>query len=397
MPLSEKVIRDLKPGPTTAICWDDKVSGLGVRVTPRGRLSFVLRYRGAEKKQRLLTLGRCDELSLRAARDRAAKQLVDIRRGEDPLGRREEMLKAPSVSDLWEAFFTQEAPRRIARGQLRQRTVNWYRDLYRAHIEPDLGPLKVAEVRRGDVERALAKAGDASFNASLALLSRLFTLAERWEWREQNRNPARGIERAKMAPRDRTLTADELGALAEALSGVEGRSPASVSAIRFASLTGLRIGEVLSMQWPDIDFETRRLTLPETKTGRRAHDLPGPAIQVLAALPRRGAWVFTICGTEPISYKRVRACLARACEAAGLVDVRLHDLRRTLITRAAMSGLSAHVLRDLLGHRDATMADRYIRSLNAPVRDAREAVAGEMAALMGGGKSGDVVPWPGRK
>lgn len=69
---------------------------------------------------------------------------------------------------------------------------------------------------------------------------------------------------------------------------------------------------------------------------------------------------------------------------AGLSDVRLHDLRRTFMTRAAESGIAAHTLRDLLGHKTASMADRYIRRVNIPVVDATEVVSGALAAIMDG-------------
>ena len=63
---------------------------------------------------------------------------------------------------------------------------------------------------------------------------------------------------------------------------------------------------------------------------------------------------------------------------------RLHDLRRTVMTAAAAAGVGTHVLRDLLGHRTAAMADRYVRSVGNPVRDAREQVGTAMAAMMEG-------------
>ena len=54
------------------------------------------------------------------------------------------------------------------------------------------------------------------------------------------------------------------------------------------------------------------------------------------------------------------------------------------MTRAAASGVGTHVLRDLLGHKTTAMADRYIRAVGNPVREAREKVGAEMAAMMGG-------------
>ena len=73
-----------------------------------------------------------------------------------------------------------------------------------------------------------------------------------------------------------------------------------------------------------------------------------------------------------------------------LQDVRLHDLRRTVMTQAAAVGIGTHVLRDLLGHKTTIMADRYIRAVGNPVRDAREQVGAAMAAMMEG-KTGEVV------
>ena len=75
---------------------------------------------------------------------------------------------------------------------------------------------------------------------------------------------------------------------------------------------------------------------------------------------------------------------------AGLEDVRLHDLRRTVMTQAAAAGIGTYVLRDLLGHKTTAMADRYIRAVGNPVRDARERAGAAMAAMMNG-EEGDVV------
>ena len=63
----------------------------------------------------------------------------------------------------------------------------------------------------------------------------------------------------------------------------------------------------------------------------------------------------------------------------------LGDLRRTVMTVAAASGIGSHVLRDLLGHRTTAMADRYIRAVGNPVRDAREQVGAAISAWMAGG------------
>ena len=91
-----------------------------------------------------------------------------------------------------------------------------------------------------------------------------------------------------------------------------------------------------------------------------------------------------------MTYRYVRTVFAEAAKVAGITDVRLHDLRRTVMTSAAAAGIGTHVLRDLLGHKSTAMADRYIRHVGNPVRDAREQVGAAMAAMMAG-MGGEVV------
>ena len=145
------------------------------------------------------------------------------------------------------------------------------------------------------------------------------------------------------------------------------------------------------MRWEHIDFEARRLLLPETKTGRRSHDLASAALAILVKLPRINEWVFTTGRDAPITYRTARKHFASIALKAGLEDVRLHDLRRTVMTQAAAAGIGTYVLRDLLGHRTTAMADRYIRAVGNPVRDARERVGSAMAAMMDS-EGGEVVP-----
>ena len=378
--LTERIVRDAKPEQKTRILWDEKVTGLGLRITARGVKSFVLNYR-VNGRERRITLARAGQVPLKIVRDRAAAQLLRVRDGEDPLERKEQPVMSAAVARFFEEF----VPHRIELGRMTERTAADYRAQW-ARLSPKLGRMRVADVRRRHVEQAIAAGtkGTVTRNRLLALLSRLFTLFETWEYREQHNNPARGIEKAREEPRDRVLSGDELGRLAKALNQHEHQNPAAVAAIRVAALTGLRIGEILAIKWEHVDFEAGRLTLPQTKTGRRQHDLPAPALDVLRQLPRECEWTFTATGRAPCTYKNVNLHFQQACKAASIEGARLHDLRRTVMTRAAAAGIGVHVLRDLLGHRTAAMADRYIRSVGNPVREARELVGAEIAAAMAG-------------
>ena len=96
------------------------------------------------------------------------------------------------------------------------------------------------------------------------------------------------------------------------------------------------------------------------------------ALAILVKLPRINEWVFTTGRDAPITYRTARKHFANIALKAGLENVRLHDLRRTVMTHAAATGIGTHVLRDLLAHKTTAMADRYIRAVGSPVRDARE-------------------------
>ena len=248
-----------------------------------------------------------------------------------------------------------------------------YRQQANKYLRPSLGDLKIADVERSDVEKAVGPISGTIRNRVLALTSRLFNEFERFGWRPQHSNPTYGIKKAREKARDRVLSPSELVALSKSLKNFEQEYPMSVRAIRVVALTGLRIGEVLGIRWQDVNFETGRLTLPDTKTGRRVHDLPEPVLELFAALPRfnRCAWVFSNNGKKATVYRTVRGHFIEIVADAGIADVRLHDLRRSFMTAAAQAGVGAHVLRDFLGHVDARVADRYVRAVGSPVREAR--------------------------
>lgn len=119
--------------------------------------------------------------------------------------------------------------------------------------------------------------------------------------------------------------------------------------------------------------------------------MPAVALAILNVLPRINDWALTTGRDAPVTYWMVRKVFGEAACTAGLVDVRLHDLRRTIMTRAAMVGVGTHVLRDLLGHKTTAIADRYVRDVGNPVRDARKHVGEAMAAMMQG-ETGEFAP-----
>ena len=389
--LTERKIRDAKPGSKTTILRDAEVRGLGVRITPAGAKAYVLDYRAAGRR-RLATLARCSEISLKDARAMAGRELVAIRAGEaDPVRDRQAAKDAPTVADGLDRFFEEWAPRRIADGLISERTVYDYRKQAGRTIRPGLGKLKIEEVTRADIDRALAKVAPVQRNRQLALLSRLFNQWARWEWCAQGHNPAKLIDRTREHPRDRVLAPSEIQSLGRALSEVD--SPFAAAGLRFLMLTGWRNGEALALRWDSVDFETGEIVLASTKTGRDRRTVGAAALEIVASLPRINGNPFVFAGSygKALSYKTLHSAFARACERAGIADARLHDIRRTLATSAASTGLSLTGLRDLLNHKTTTMAARYARRADSVLKQTQDEMADRMAALMDG-EPAEVVP-----
>ena len=388
--LTEAKIRDFKPEAATRIHWDHAVKGLGVRVTPAGSKAYIIQYRAAGRSRRS-TVAQCSAITLKRAREVAGAQLLAIKHeGADPLQRRQDATAAPTVGDGLDRFFREDGPRRVADKLMVPNTLATYRAQSERYIRPALGALKIADVRRRDVELMLSRVGGAvQRNRVGALASRLFNTFERWEWRTPQTNPVRLIEKTRETARTRVFAPSELAKMGAAISGLS--CEAHKAALRFLIMTGWRVGEVLSLEWEWIDFETGVVNLPSTKVGAARRTVDNLALQSLADLPRTTPRVFA-----PVTYGTIRAWFGKVCDAAGIEGARLHDVRRTVASSAAAAGLSVILLRDLLGHKTLAMASRYAQQSDSALQVAQHAAASRMAGMLQG-TSAEVVSHPARK
>ena len=127
------------------------------------------------------------------------------------------------------------------------------------------------------------------------------------------------------------------------------------------------------------------LELEDSKTGPRQVLLSPEARAVIEWQPRSGGspWVFP----PPMNPARTRFGLSlwkKVRKLAGIEDVRLHDLRHTFASRAAMQGIPLPVVARLLGHAQVQMTLRYAHVSDRDVEAAAERVGGVMAELMNG-------------
>ena len=382
--LTKSLIDTCKPQPREYIIWDDQIAGFGLRVMPTGRKSFLLKYRVGGGRRALIrkpSIGVYGNITPDEARSIAKKWMAKVVNGEDPSAQREASRAEPTVSDLLNRFLAEHSlPRNAASTYAKNHR------LAESKIRPALGQMKLSQVTPAVIAGFHHKLSKTPIEANrcLALLSTAFKLANVWGLRVGD-NPVRGVAKFREHARDRVLTKDELGRLGQALNQLEATNanPYGLAAIRLAALTGWRIGEILSLRWENVDLDQLTARI-RGKTGERVAPLSTTAASILSSLPRLGVCVFPGRRTDSaLNYAVVRRRWAQACKDASIAGVRIHDLRHGAATLGARLGASAHILRDLLGHRTLAMSNRYVSQLVDPVREISDKVANEIAGDLG--------------
>ena len=229
-------------------------------------------------------------------------------------------------------------------------------------------------------------------NRTLSLISKIFELARRWGFVPENqRNPARDIDQYKEEKRDRWVNPEELPRLAQAIDAEP--NVYVRMALWLYLLTGVRKSELLAAQWDDIDWQRQELRLGETKAGR-VHYVPlsAPALAILRELPRLEGNPYILPGhIRGRPLVNINRPWTRIRKAAGVEDVRLHDLRRTVGSWLAQSGNSLHLIGRVLNHSNPNTTAIYARFGQDHVRQALEEHAARLMGVAGKQPAAEVV------
>lgn len=354
-------------GKAQHIIWDDEIPGFGVRIYPTGKKSFVLSYRDNNRKS-IMVVGSYSVLKLDAARDKARAFLVGLNNGVNPLQERQKERQGKTIKDLCNAYIERHAVNKKS-GSDDVSRINRF-------IIPAWGNLLATNIKRADVaalHTKLSTHGHYQANRTYSLLSKMFNLARVWGFvPEEHINPCFGIDKFKEEKRDRFVSHEEFPKLAEAIASE--LNQAVVSAIWLYLLTGLRKEELLTLKWADIDFDRKELKLTDTKNGK-SHYLPLSlaAIDILNNTQRIDGNPYVIVGkNDGCHLVNIAKPWDRIKKSAGLDDVRLHDLRRTVGSWLAQSGNSLYLIGKVLNHSNQSTTAIYSRFGQDNVRDALE-------------------------
>ena len=370
-------VRAAKPREKAYKIRDDIVTGLAVSIQPTGVRTFFL-ARMVRGQRRYATIGSADAMTVpearREARSLIASYIEPAVKGCGP--------KTPGHPMT---AFADEFLERHGR-HWKPRTVETNGGIVRRDILPAFGHMTVDAIADDDVKRWFASLSERPgvANRAMPVLSVMMRMAELWGYRAHNTNPCKRTRRYRMKPKERFLTAEEMARLNAVLTRDEFWCPHVVAIVRLLMLTGCRFGEIAALEWDWI--KGKRIRLPDSKSGPRTVWLSSAARAVIDAVPRYGEdcpYVFP--GRPPTRpIDTIAAQWNRIRDEADLPGLRLHDLRHSWASVAAMNGVGMVTIAKLLGHALVETTERYVHLSDRSVAEAADRVSGRIGAALAG-------------
>lgn len=351
---------------------DAKTRGLILDVTSAGAKTFYV-YRKVDGKPERIRIGPFPDLTIEQARRRAEEINGDIARGENPAKKKRAAQAGKTLEELFTWYL--EQPKKS--GPRSEKTDLEYRKQFRLHLA-SLARRSPEQITSHDVEALIHRIGrdhgPYMANRVLALLRAIFNKAKRKSLIKGD-NPAAGIEAFAERSRERRLMPHELERFFTAVEAEQNETMRDY--VLISLYTGARKSNVLAMRWDEIDFEARIWRIPVTKNGTpQSIPLEDAEIGILDRRRSEAApgcpWVFPSSGSKG-HLADPKAGWNRILTRAGIQDLRLHDLRRSLASVMLDSGVPLAVVGKTLNHLSPTTTAIYARLSLDPIREAKRA------------------------
>ena len=348
-------------------------TGLLIETRPSGGKTWYLKMH-INGRIRQIKIGRYGEVSFAQARKKAQQLRSEIVLGDDPAAKKAQARAVPLYAEL--------AAQHLADAKLHQRSFSTTEAYMNNHVLKRWSKVRLTDIEGRAVAQWLAAKRDAGLAPATvlkikAIFSRSFELGARWQVPGCERNPVRGV---KLPPvnnaRQRFLSAEEAARLIEAAKASKNRQLAPI--VSLLLLCGTRVSELLSARWENVDLERRMLFVPTSKTGRSRHiPLARAALDLISVLPRPKGAVFLFPNpADPSKHlTTIKHGFQTARSAAGLGDVRVHDLRHSAASFMVNSGVDLFAVGRVLGHANVASTSRYAHLNNTTLLAAVEAGA----------------------
>lgn len=370
---------------------DAKTTGLQIRITSTGVKTFSVYRRLKGGPVERVTLGRYPNMSIEQARKESARINALISEGINPNTDVRALKTETTLKELYEEFLKHRRNKRGA--YLADKTKRTYTYDFNLYLlkwgNRQLSVFKDTDFSKLHTE--IGKLHPTTANRVIAMASSLFGFAtERKLFR--GKNPAQGIQKFPETKRDRFLQADELPSFFKSLDEVPKDTLRDFFLI--ALLTGGRRSNVQAMRWDEIHVARAEWKIPTTKNGEpQTVTLTSEVLAILDI--RRGCdpvWVFPGTGVTGHLVEPKKAW-AKVLERAGIDDLRIHDLRRTLGSWQAKTGASLLIVGKSLNHKSSVTTAIYARLDLDPVRASVEKATGAMLIAAGLKQDAEIVPF----
>jgi len=367
-------------GEKRTLFYDTEQPKLALQLTANGTKTFQFRSWDSKKERTVVkAIGKYPAVTINQARKLTAALLVDASNGIDIIERERSVRNEATLDELFAQWLK----------NAKNHKKSWVDDVkrYNQHVKPTFGSKKLSWFTRDKVrdwhrqltekvrqrkgpEGQKVKITPTTANRVLALLKTIFN-----QERPDQANPCTGVKMFKETSRDRFLQPSELKRFFESLNQ-EDTSEILRDYILLSLYTGARRANVLSMLWTEIDLDQKVWRIPANKS-KNGEAMTVPLVEeVIEIIQRRktGAKsVFVFPGTGKSGhYMEPKRAWTTFLKRAGLNDIRIHDLRRTLGSYQTITGASSTIVGKTLGHKSPEATAVYARLNLDPIRNSME-------------------------
>jgi len=365
--LTDSKIKALRPSDKRYIVWDGR-DGLGVRVSVKGKKSFIVAYR-FEGRSRMMTLDDpYPKLKLKTARTQASKAMEDLDSGVEPQTEKSKeganRKDVYIVTDLIEEFLEHHSKLGKRSWKEDQRCLN-------TDVIPYIGKMPINEVRRRDlvtiIDRIIKRGSPGQAIRTKKVISKMFKVGMERDIIQTS--PAAGLPSLndlKPPARKRFLSDPEIKEFWNKLPDSDIPHLHQLI-LKFLLVTGQRRGEVTGAPWSEVSLDEKVWIIPEERTkNKMLHRVPlgklaMKLIREIKALHPESEYLFPLNnGKSHIDPGMVSKSLKKAQGHWEMkADFRAHDLRRTLVTGMAALGIPQFTISKVVNHSEGGITKDY--------------------------------------